>query len=351
MARSPTKGKSATTAGAPKALLPLPAMTTVVVPPLHTSGNEIIDANGQPVMLRGVVLEGLEMNATAPGVTQEAVQTAKDWGANIVRVPLGAQYWVLGNCEYDPAYAIVVNDVVNWITSLGMIALLDLHYTSPTGCEDAGLHNMADENESPTFWKQVASKYASNPLVAFELFNEPHNISDQLWLDGGTTTDAYGAPVTYEAAGMQQLYDTVRSTGAGNLVFVGGTNWASTPPLLRVAGTNIVYVAHAWTCPNEPPPQCTTPNPYDPPPALAEWIAFSATEPVVVDEFGWPRPTDGQYNTNLIADVQAHRMGWVAFQFEQVKNPNGYDLVYYPNGAPVPTASGQPVLNALKGPP
>jgi endoglucanase len=335
---------------APTPLPRAPAMTAVVVPPLHTSGNKILDATGQSVILRGVLLGGLQISAWSPHVTQEAVKTAKAWGANIVRVPLGEQYWVRGNCDYSPWYETEVDRVVKWITSRGMVALLDLHYNTVSGCTAGAQHNMADESEAPIFWKQVASRYASNPLVAFELYNEPHNISDQVWLDGGMTTDT-ATGVTYEAAGMQQLYDTVRSTGAKNLVFVGGTDWARTPPSLLVSGNNIVYAAHAYTCPFDPPPECATPNPYEPPPTLAEWFSFSQNEPVVVDEFGWPSATNGEYNANLIAEVQAHKIGWVAFEFRQVKIPNGYDLVYFPKGAPVPTASGKPVRNALKRPP
>ena len=73
---------------------------------------------------------------------------------------------------------------------------------------------MADEAQSPTFWSQVAAHYGNpkspeyNPLVAFDLYNEPEGISQSIWLNGGETTDTYTG-VSYDAAGMQQLYNSV----------------------------------------------------------------------------------------------------------------------------------------------
>ena len=194
-----------------------PAVAPSVVGPLHTSGNQIIQANGQPVTLRGVVMPGLEQSGTlaGTGVSKQAVVEAKAWGANFVRVPLGEQFWLSSNCNYVPSYISTVDQVVKWITSLGMVALLDLHTNTVDGCEAGGPHNMADEAQAPTFWSEVASRYGDptspeyNPLVAFDLYNEPHNISDAVWLNGGETTDSYGRQ-TYEAAGMQQLYNAVR---------------------------------------------------------------------------------------------------------------------------------------------
>ena len=195
--------------------LTTPAVSPSVVGPLTTLGNQIIQANGQPITLRGLVLPGLEQSGTlaGTGVSEQAVIEAKEWGANVVRVPLGEQFWLSSNCDYVPTYEATVDQVVNWITSLGMVALLDLHTNTVSGCETGSQHNMADEAQSPTFWSQVAERYGNplspeySPLVAFDLYNEPHDISQSIWLNGGETTDTVTG-VTYDAAGMQQLYDS-----------------------------------------------------------------------------------------------------------------------------------------------
>ena len=145
--------------------LTTPAVAPSVVGPLHTSGNQIVQANGQSIMLRGVVMPGLQISSTmsGTGASEQTVIEAKDWGANFVRVPLSEEYWLTSNCDYNPTYQATVDQVVNWITSLGMVALLDLHTNSVSSCETGtpSQHNMADEAQSPTFWSQVAARYGN----------------------------------------------------------------------------------------------------------------------------------------------------------------------------------------------
>ena len=141
------------------------------------------------------------------GVSQQAISEAKAWGANFVRVSLGEQFWLSSNCDYVPGYESEVDKVVGWITSLGMVALLDLHTNTIGSCQTGSQHNMADEAQSPTFLSDLAARYGNpsspeySPLVAFDLYNEPHDISASVWLNGGATTDA-STGIAYEAAGM-----------------------------------------------------------------------------------------------------------------------------------------------------
>ena len=325
------------------------AATPAVVGPLSTSGTKIVQANGSPFTPRGVVLNGLETIPSATTVTQQAVVQAKVWGANIIRLPLGEQFWLSTNCDYSSGYQAQVDQLVNWITSLGMVALLDLHTNTVLGCEPGGPHNMADAAQSPTFWSQVAARYGSNPLVAFDLYNEPHDISDQVWLNGGTTVDSYAPFQMYQAAGMQQLYDAVRGAGAGNLVFATGTTWGDNPPGQLLNGRNVVYAAHAYTCPDSAPPACTSPNPHDPSPILDRWVTFSNSEPVAVTEFGFPSQSAGTYASNVITFARTRGWGWVAFAWEDAAYPAPFNLTegWSPNSPAQPAPSGVPVLCEL----
>jgi endoglucanase len=324
--------------------------------PLRTSGDQILDSNGNPTILRGVVLNGLEDDASSSSITQQTVMEAKAWGANIVRVPLGEQFWMPSNCNYVSSYPATVDKVVQWITSLGMVALLDLHYNTVGnglltsllgGCQAGAQHNMADAVDSPEFWSEVAARYANNPLVAFDLYNEPNDISDAVWLNGGTTTDAVPPYVTYQAAGMQQLYDAVRNAGASNLVFISGNNWANTVPSKLVAGTNIVYAVHAYTCPVAAPPACANSDPYDPSQILDNWVSTSRSVPVAVTEFGWPSPYNGAYNTSVVTFAQDHGWSWVAFSW-QTNADDVWDLAsLLADGTEEPNPSGAPILLGL----
>jgi len=314
-----------------------------VVGPLHTSGNSIIDGNGARVVLRGLHRFGLEHGTALSNFSSDEITHAQQWGANEVRISLGEQKWLSTNCDYDPAYASQVDSIVNWVTSRGMVALLDLHFNTIAGCTAGDQHMMADQ-DSIVFWRQVADRYKDNPLVAFDLYNEPHGISDSVWLNGGAVTEA---GTTFVAAGMQQLYDAVRSTGATNLVTISGNNWANRLPSTRVTGFNIVYAVHAYTCPSLPPPNCAYASPYDPSSILSNYVAAGATVPVMVTEFGWPNTNDGTYIANVIAFAETQGWGWSVFAWDGATSGR-FDLVssvgpskgYEPNATATPAVLG-----------
>ncbi len=312
--------------------------TPPVVGPLHTSGNQIVQANGHPVVLHGVDLTALLSPGTTPPVTQEEIESIRAWGANLVRISVGEQLLLPDGCQYDPDYGAKLAQVVRWVTDLGMVALIDLHESEPVLCLGAGDQDMADDPGSVSFWQTVAGTFASNPLVAFDLYNEPHDISDAVWLDGGTATDY----LPYQAAGMQELYDAVRSTGARNLVFVSGNDWATEPPSQLVSGRNIVYSVHDYTCPQQAPPACSSPHPYDPATILRQWTALAATVPVFIGEFGWPSAGDGTYNQTLVALARRLGWGWDAFSW----NTGGFGLLA-PGSTAEPNPAGMPILAAL----
>ncbi len=321
-----------------------PGGSAPVVGPLRTRGNQILDGRGRPLILRGLQRFGLEGGTKTPLPTNAEIGQLKLWGANEVRISLGEQKWLTTSCQYERDYPQVVDRVVHWVTSRGMVALLNLHFADIGDCGTPGLTPMADSPGAITFWQEVASRYKSNPLVAFDLFNEP-NVPEQTWLFGGDFT-ANGQDVT--AAGMQQLYQTVRGTGAKNLVVVSGIGQAETPPSDLVDGVNIAYGAHAYQCSTVAPPQCTTPKPYDASVPLHRWVSFGKRNPVVVTEFGFPDiGVDGRYNASAIAYAEAHGWGWSGFawdggtdgRFDLVQNTPASD------GTTIePNAGGMPLL-------
>jgi hypothetical protein len=281
--------------------------------PLTTRGNQILDKHGDPITLRGLQRFGLEGGTQNPLPTQAEIQQLSLWGANEVRISLGEQKWVHGFCEYQADYPKVVDRVVHWVTSRGMVALVNLHFSSVTRCGKGGLTPMADSPGAITFWQQVATRYKDNPLVAFDLFNEPYGISSATWLTGGSY-DFDGQTVS--SVGMQQLYQTVRGTGAENLVVISGLKYASIPPVQYVDGTNIVYGEHVYTCTDAPPPTCTKPNPYDPSSLIDGWDEVAKSYPVMITEFGWPNGDSGTYNANVIADAEQKNRSWSGFAWD-----------------------------------
>jgi hypothetical protein len=294
-----------------------------------TIGNKILDPSGRALTPRGVNRASLQADPKGWWMNDNDFQAMYLWGATIVRLPLGQQFWLSSSCSYDPNYAARVDAAVQSITKRGMIALLDLHTTlAGQSCGTFGRPPMADDY-SLAFWQQVAARYKSNPLVAFELYNEPHYITDAVWHDGGMVG-------SWHAVGMQQLYNTVRSTGATNLVVVDGQNYSiNIDVALRnpVDGYGIVYAPHLYN-------NATGLLPVNIDSLI---LPVAASYPVVITEFG-TTSGPGTYNASVINYAESHGLGWAAWLWWQA--PADYALLqslwtYEPSPA------GQPVRAAL----
>jgi hypothetical protein len=222
------------------------AATFTVVPPpptpaspLHVAGNQLIDAAGRPVLLHGVNHSGTEFACVQgwgmfDGPSDNAFAAAiRSWRANAVRVPLNEDCW-LGINGVAPAYSGAayqgaIRDYVNLLTQNGLYPILDLHWSAPGTTLATGQSPMPDADHSATFWSQVAQTFKDNGAVIFDLFNEPWPDYQQdsvaawtCWRDGGTCPS-----IAYATVGMQALVDTVRATGAANVIALGGVSYSN----------------------------------------------------------------------------------------------------------------------------
>jgi hypothetical protein len=208
------------------------ATTVVNAPPaVHVQGNRLVDDDGQAVQLVGLNRSGTEY-ACAQGwgifdgpSDNTSIAAMTTWKPDIVRVPLNEDCW-LGINGVDPSYggAAYRHAVKGFVTRLerhGLLVDLELHLSAPGGELALGQQVMADADHSPTFWRQVAATFKGDHAVLFELFNEPHDISWRCWLRGCRTAAGW------RTAGMQDMLDAVRGTGATNVVLAGGLGWSS----------------------------------------------------------------------------------------------------------------------------
>ena len=207
-------------------------------PTVHVQGTRLVDSLGQPVRLRGVNRSGAEY-ACAQGwgifdgpSDSASVQAIASWKANVVRLPLNETCWLgingVAPAYSGPNYRRAIADYVALLNRAGLVVILDLHWTADTG-KALGQAPMPNRDHTPEFWRQVAAAYKSNDRVIFDLFNEPFpdNNSDtpeawRCWRDGGTCSG-----MTFQAAGMQELVDAVRGTGATNVIILGGVQYAA----------------------------------------------------------------------------------------------------------------------------
>ena len=217
---------------------------------LHVAGNQLVNAAGQRVVLHGVDRSGTEfMCVHGAGIfdgpdTAASIQMMKNQGINAVRVPLNEACWngesYVKQAFQGAKYRAAVADYVNRLNAAGMVAILDLHWTdgqytgAASACQTAQAacqKPMPDAAQAVPFWKSVAQTFKGNDAVIFDLFNEPYpeqaaqsNYSEgwQCWLHGGTC-----AGIPYQVAGMQDMVDAVRSTGATNVLMLGGLEWSN----------------------------------------------------------------------------------------------------------------------------
>jgi len=117
---------------------------------------------------------------------------------------------------------------------------------------------MPNADHSPDFWRSVAETFMDDERIIFELFNEPFPYSNMdsdvawgCWRDGCEVDLAVRAgetSVPYWAAGMQQLVDAVRETGARHLLLLGGVQYSNALSqwLSRAPVDPLTNVAAAW---------------------------------------------------------------------------------------------------------
>jgi endoglucanase len=226
------------------------AVAASPAPQLHVSGNELVDRAGARVVLHGVDRSGGEyMCVNNAGIwdgpmNPPAVRAMKRWKVNAVRVPLNEACWngeSYVNAAYRGAnYRRAVKTYVNLLNRNGIVAILDLHwtdgaYTGPSSaCSSAEAlcqKPMPDAAQAVRFWTSVARAFNGNDAVIFDLFNEPYPER----ASGSTTARGwhcwrYGgncAGISYKVAGMQSLVNAVRSTGATNVIMLGGLEYAN----------------------------------------------------------------------------------------------------------------------------
>jgi endoglucanase len=218
-------------------------------PRLHVAGNRLVDAHGTPVTLRGVNRAGTEFmcvqgHGIFDGPTgQASVSAMKSWGINAVRIPLNEACWN-GEPYVNPAFAgasyqSAIRTYVNLLNANGMVAILDLHWSdgryvrASAGCTSAQarcLKPMPDAAQAIPFWTSVANAFKGNDAVVFDLFNEPfperasrdEAAAWACWLHGGSCPG-----IGYQVAGMQDLVNAVRGTGARNVILAGGLAWSN----------------------------------------------------------------------------------------------------------------------------
>jgi hypothetical protein len=244
-----------------------------------------------------------------------------------------------------------VDNAITLAANRGAYVLLDLHrFRAPTAAH-------------AEFWKDAAARYKDHPAVLFDLFNEPHGISWEVWRNGGfvedknapADEDAFLSPAEkalnargFHSVGMQALIDAVRGTGAKNIVVVGGLDWAydlsgimKGYALDDKGGHGILLATHIYA-------------------GKLDWqdkvLPAVDKYPVIVSEFGANTkkfsfiPADQQEDAatwvpRILGFIQKYRLNYTAFSFHPGAAPQLISSWDY-----TPTTEwGAPLKRALAG--
>jgi len=220
---------------------------------LHVVGNVLQNSSGQTVRLLGVN-RGLESGCIgAYGQTphfgdgpfdQASVNAMKSWGINTIRLNLNEDCW-LGINEPTNATAFMGTPYQSFVISYthllnasGIAVDLDLHWTNSGTNMAYGQQPGPDRDHALTFWTSVAGNTAfkNKLLVYFGGFNEPYYDDNNgvaewdCWKLGSTASGctAAVAGVSYPIVGMQDIVNTIRATGANNVISLSGLRYADT---------------------------------------------------------------------------------------------------------------------------
>jgi uncharacterized protein (TIGR03437 family) len=302
---------------------------TPALRPLHvSSGGIILDDSGKPALLRG-----LNRSATGSG-NADATAADPDYAAqnqllsmNLVRIFVNAAWWTnnvqvpIANMKYQDYIDLLIQRAKkygNYVVILKAGQFPD----APCGADgkNCPAANQGDLNcqanamvcaaqdttganidTAFTFWGAFAKKYASDPAILYDTWEDMHGIDGNTWSDD-----------------QNQLIAAIRTYSPQSLIFMEDTGTAFESivqgALSDLGWSNIVwnfhlYTASSGTCTEPTSPRYTNwPQNFDPLVSYAHQYGHA----VAITEWGGCNDSD-PYHSNITAYAQAHSVALAYF--------------------------------------
>lgn len=187
---------------------------------LSVKGTQLVDKNGQKVMLRGL---SYGWHSLWPRFyNEQSVAWLKDdFNCNVVRAAMGIE--VGERCyKKDPTFSKEkMYAVIDGAIKANIYVIVDWHS-----------HNV-NLPEAKAFFDEVSKKYGKQPNVIYELFNEP----DQ---------ESWGEVKAY----AEEVIKTIRKNDPDNVILVGSPHWdqdVNLPAADPIKGQqNLMYTMHFY---------------------------------------------------------------------------------------------------------
>ncbi len=299
-------------------LTPAPAAGTLPPLPLRTSGNQIVDATGNPVILQGVNWFGLETANHAPhGLWtrdyKEMLAQIKSLGFNTIRLPFSLQALrssTTSGIDYGGGRNAalqgktpqqVMDTIIAEAATQGLMIILDNHSQADDGyMYDLWYgQNGFTEDDWVATWTALAQRYRDTPnVIGFDLKNEPHGSAT--WGTGAATdwrraAERAGNAVLAQAPSKLILVEGIEGPVAGGQQldrhwWGGNLEGVRANPVRLSVANRLVYSPHEYGPGVFNQPWFSDPNMAS---ILADrwtkgfgYIHDSGTAPVLIGEFG-----------------------------------------------------------------
>jgi aryl-phospho-beta-D-glucosidase BglC (GH1 family) len=271
---------------------------------LQVSGNQIVNANGSIVLLKGLMPPDSARLHSENKFSQNFFIGMSETGANVIRIPVHPENWVKDK-DYLWRY---LDPIVAWAGESNMYVIIDWHYIGnvATGA-GSEMPDIAIKPKDLTleFWQLTARYFRDVPNVIFEIFNEPQSIGVDEWRSNAV-----------------EIIQAIREQGASQLVIVGGIDygkdlsWVINHP---IDDKNIAYASHIY-----------------PVHASSQWYYLFGTVaekyPVIITEWGFMdenRNTTQSYLAGnrttygepFLEYLNARGIGWIACWYDDKWEP------------------------------
>ena len=228
---------------------------------LHVDGNQIKNACGGTVVLRGVSLIDIGAIVAHEGTNglKDQIDTLISDGlaGHVLRLPVYPRTNVNSQYPYysplpfpvgppapatasgthqevtaDEYVSMVLRPAVDYAASKGLYAIIDYHQIDDTSGQSG--------TDATTFWSLIAPLFKDDANVLYEAYNEPIDL--KLGSNSMARWEAYKPHA-------QAWVDAIRAGAPDTIIIVGSPSWsqnvsgAAASPL---AGTNLVYTAHVY---------------------------------------------------------------------------------------------------------
>ncbi|WP_027346183.1 cellulase family glycosylhydrolase [Hamadaea tsunoensis] len=276
------------------AVLAVVASTLVFVGPaeasvgLHISGRNIVEANGQNFIMRGVNHEHVWFTGQT-----SSFANIKALGANTVRVVLGS------GKRWGPSTDVA--NVVSLCKQNKLICVLEVHDTTGYGEDSAA----ATLDEAVNYWiTQKANLVGQESYIVINIGNEPI---------GNTNPGQWTAATT---AAIQKM----RTNGFEHLLMVDAPNWGQdwqyvmrdNAATVLAADTqhNTVLSIHMYDVFNTAT-------------AITDYLNRFRDNgwPLVIGEFGWQRSTSNVDDQTVMAEANARGLGYIGWSWAGNNDP------------------------------